>query len=51
MIMQYVYNTADADVRIDEIYRVNIGAEKVNIILDEIVQGKKMMIISISIGE
>ena len=37
--MQYVYNTADADVRIDEIYRVNIGAEKVNIILDEIVQG------------
>ena len=37
MIMQYVYNTADADVVIDEIYRVNIDAEKVNIVLDEIV--------------
>ena len=44
MIMQYVYNTADADVRIDEIYRVNIGAEKVNIILDEIVQGKNIVL-------
>ena len=41
IIMQYVYNTADDDVVIDEIYSVNIDAEKVNIILDEIVQGKK----------
>ena len=37
IIMQYVYNTADDDVVIDEIYSVNIDAEKVNIILDEIV--------------
>ena len=34
IIMQYVYNTADDDVVIDEIYSVNIDAEKVNIILD-----------------